>query len=1494
MIRSYNNLGYYYFLMRNYTKARKYFQEAWKYASNEDVNNLEGTFMSIMNLSNLYVYFIEIRSKILTDPINEINSLVRKIDDYRNNYETTRFNQDLEALEKTAKTEKRKVAEAEKAALKKKIAQEAILIYYRIDIAMGVLKFYNAELFAAKEFSPDRGPRGDAMSIYRTNREIYELYADALKRFDNALVTARAQCSQKLIIKLLLNAGGCLSRIGSIQDAYANFLEAKKMAEDLRIFNLSVEVYFTLGKFMVDYGRELEGPGHLAAALDYYEKAVSIVEEVPGFYSKKLEKVRLLYDDYVNALIRANRMKDAFMVSERKTETIKSILITLSAPEFYNSRDLNDYRNYFFIMRGIAEASSEINAKLEKGVTPDSEEITSLDKKLIQEKKKLNELVDGIEKRGSLLASNLRITAPVLPENKNLAVFKFYEFDGGLYAWKIENRRLESRKLADYNGKNFYTVVSNFLKTSPDSVDRYVLINKTCFDRIRDRAEIKPGDMPPFMFIPSLSRLKYFLHSDNVALNRVYYSGSGLKAMIQSDTLIIDEGDATGTVYSDYSTIIDDIQGEKFQYTYLFSHILKPVLMIKNLDNADLDYITVYSEAALYSGIRTVIFSMNADKNFLKDLVKLSLEKEFSSSQSGVEYPGYTVSMGYRGVEGDMRTANIEAIKAREFRSYTRCLEKRKFELGLIHMTRWKELHGREPGPNVKVRYLFELAKLDVLNDRYDDALKKADEALSIADQQSDIYGLPLSQKIYLLLYTGRISDAVSLMKAGSKYLENTFDGLVYESIARLINDGPVQAFEVYSSTAAGRKSIIEPGRLTLLLAEFLTLYGASDGVAAVMKDWKPDYSLSARETVKAFLTDSSSFGKVDISRRINSILDVTKILDNAEKLKTTAAVYVSEGEGYDLLSQFPVFIVMNNLFRMDLISDSVQYIENSDYLDILRKSHWLDAVDFINRAKYLGSIEENTALLESLNKMYHDLTAAKGMPTLEKKMYLDYGSSLAKLGKYREAYDIALKGARLVDEKDPLNVYYQVLLMDCETSLGRNKEASDRIEKLLEDKNLGDEFGYAVNLIKCRLEKPKAKSNDKKSTEVLDLSGYLGLFQNAVKMINKKPAILGMYNRIDLLKEMIDRYIGYMIKSKNYHEAIGFAEMKKLLITLARVNGVKNVSPDKSVREAAGINGSNAAGMISLIGKYPDLQLATVFQSLPIDEFKERIPENAMVVYFIKNGDDVMVWMADAKEEKTIIFNNVYGKILKIIDDYKEAAIKLKSTMRLSRKLNKIFKKAREYFWSRKKILILATDQDMEIVPFEILGSKNRMDEKHIVVHLSSIVSGLKKLNKPQRKVTILGDSRRVFYNYLEGQAVEESGIEFARKEDIDSGFGHIHAPVEYNKVLRKLFLGAGEFDGFVKGPDRLYIPAVNYSRIGYNDFSIFSSSRNVGAVIINDAGLHDINNAIFVDTLYSELAKGKNIYKAFEKAKYEVRNRKEFNHPVYWAGIRLYLNGL
>jgi len=315
------------------------------------------------------------------------------------------------------------------------------------------------------------------------------------------------------------------------------------------------------------------------------------------------------------------------------------------------------------------------------------------------------------------------------------------------------------------------------------------------------------------------------------------------------------------------------------------------------------------------------------------------------------------------------------------------------------------------------------------------------------------------------------------------------------------------------------------------------------------------------------------------------------------------------------------------------------------------------------------------------------------------------------------------------------------------------------------------------------------------------------------------------------------------------------------------------------------------------LLSKYPMIELKKSFNQFSTDYIKKKLPKNGMILYVIKNYNDIFIWMLAKDFKKSILLEDTHKKYTKILKNYNEKIAKLENTISVSRAFYyKVFKPIRKYYRTdkmKKDPLIFITDNAMEKMPFEILGKKNMLAEKHTIVYISSLISGFKKLQKVSKLVNIVGTDKKKISNYLENIAIEESGIKFEVSGKKQKGFLHLHVPLRYDNKFKKLYIGEKSFSSIKKKSDYYYIPERSFKLISKNDFSVYSSGYGISGLIINDSFIHDVNNALFVDKFYKAINNNKDIIKAFDMARNFIRTNKESKHPAYWAGIRLYLNG-
>ena len=244
-----------------------------------------------MNLSNLYAFLLDNNIKVLDNPQKDIGKLIERIANFRSSYEEKKLKAEMEELETKAKSEKRKPRKDEIDEINNKIKNEAADIYYKIDISVGVLKFYEGELLSREGYS-----KSSALNIYNYNNKLFNIYAGALKRFQDAVTTAENRQFKKLMVKLMLNSAVCYTRIGDKKKAYYAYLDAEELAKDNRYNNLLVNVYSKFGDFLIRHGKGIEGSSYINSVTGYFRKAVNIVEESPDQFSHMQKKVENLYD----------------------------------------------------------------------------------------------------------------------------------------------------------------------------------------------------------------------------------------------------------------------------------------------------------------------------------------------------------------------------------------------------------------------------------------------------------------------------------------------------------------------------------------------------------------------------------------------------------------------------------------------------------------------------------------------------------------------------------------------------------------------------------------------------------------------------------------------------------------------------------------------------------------------------------------------------------------------------------------------------------------------------------------------------------------------------------------------------------------------------------------------------------------------------------------------------------------------------------------------
>ena len=147
-------------------------------------------------------------------------------------------------------------------------------------------------------------------------------------------------------------------------------------------------------------------------------------------------------------------------------------------------------------------------------------------------------------------------------------------------------------------------------------------------------------------------------------------------------------------------------------------------------------------------------------------------------------------------------------------------------------------------------------------------------------------------------------------------------------------------------------------------------------------------------------------------------------------------------------------------------------------------------------------------------------------------------------------------------------------------------------------------------------------------------------------------------------------------------------------------------------------------------------------------------------------------------------------GNLGLILEDYQGKLLTFKSTLQISLELNKIFKPINQYL-KTKKMVFISTDEDMEMVPYEIIGDKIMQEESHNIVYLATLSQKIPELSIKNFNVTVLGEKNERTIDYLEKIAIKETGIDYQVSDSINEGIGHFHSKVTYKKNRGEFFVG-------------------------------------------------------------------------------------------------------
>jgi Tol biopolymer transport system component len=625
--------------------------------------------------------------------------------------------------------------------------------------------------------------------------------------------------------------------------------------------------------------------------------------------------------------------------------------------------------------------------------------------------------------------------------------------------------------------------------------------------------------------------------------------------------------------------------------------------------------------------------------------------------------------------------------------------------------------------------------------------------------------------------------------------------------------------------------SLIEKGRLRLLAARYSVLASSPHGIE---KGSGFSYPLS------------------DLQYAVADSLGFSVVHENGTTAKTnTGAVSPSDfndalrGETNDL----PVLTA--SLEKGVDGRDMQTILPRIDLDDVIPGRDILESLRFLSRyekrcAEYNLPAERENALV-----MIGEIAGKSGFTYLQSSAFLDCAETRNILGQYNDAQRYLSAISSIVRETD---LFPRFTLLSAEIALfGRqDRTLVDAIEAK-RDKDI-----VTAELLRAHAERLaitktiRKESADAEKNPVIEESFARGEvhIRNALTLITPRLAGERGAIRRDLLLGGFNFLVSYLHDRNNGIASLHYEEMKK---RFERWNG--------------GLTSGESLNM-----------------DLPIDAFRKRIPADAVVLYIVRNGDDILGWRLNHDSVLSVRIANGYRKAVKLTEEYHTAVQQMKNTYAISTGLGELLSPVIGDAWLRNRVYII-TDRDSSTIPFEIAAKDKLLAEKVSLCYLNSIYTSLEQFRVRHGGAMLVGGD-----GGLDALALSHAGV---MKSGRPAAFGHIVTRISIRNGAPVITDSGTEFLPRSGGFSAVYCARGIDGDVG-NMVAYGLFSRGIGAMIDSSPEIRDVNAAMFAQEFYSRVVSDMDIRDAFDGAvKVMIRSGK-YSHPAFWAGIRLYCNGL
>ncbi|HPS56625.1 MAG TPA: tetratricopeptide repeat protein [Spirochaetota bacterium] len=1114
MIRSKNNLGYYYFLSGKYADAEKQFIETGKLSIEKE--NRDGMFSSILNLVNLYSMMIEENLDPGRDWLKVTGSAIKTIQGHRDTYRKLALNQEMEDLEKKAETAKRKVTAEEKEAAELRVSRETDEVNYKLDIAVSTLKFYRAEILYSK-VRPQKTEKDAAYNLYAGNREIFNLYTEALAGFETALSVSGVSVNPGLQCRLLINSGTCYEKRGEYEKAYVALLDAKTIADKYELRWLKISANHALGSFMHRSGSEVEKGDARVLADRYISSALEIAEEHPLLVVTHAERIRSIYREYIQMLIASGNSSRAFTVSDRYAQFTRIALVNSISPEFKNSYDRRIYYDYIAAIGKLFRTGDEISALLESGAKPESEKLAELKKKWNEHSAQVRSMYDMAENYNPLISSCLEIGAVVVPDSA-YEIYRFQDTPKGIFWWRISGKKLSSGYLDSAD-----SAAVNRLFDGDNAKPVFILLNESFISLINSGIVIAK----PYSAVNTLDRIGYYLEDTNPLtaelLSSIDFDGSAAGVKVTSWNDKINP--------ADFSTVLST--GDLTDATgpsALFSSGILPACIVRAGTGYDYSSIVLETEAALYAGTTRVVFTGSDKNSVVTDII------------SSVYRPGTKLLPENTLVCGYIRTTipetyNVEKTADREYRLYADSLGRLELAPARVHLAKWYSLKGE----TVNREYTVNLWHISMLAGDYQKSAEVINAMKPAGAEDQNAYDL---MTICQLLYTGKISQARTAYDKIHGNPAASADSEFINIILSLAEKGDVSAVKRAAAIKKPYMTIIPSDRYLFLVLSYAILI--SDEAAKEAAALIPSAAAASERDMLLLMTFSGRKTASGTSIRFDRIATLSSGGTPGRTYGESAAGLFTGDTGYDRLSLFPVIFILNYYTAE---GNPGRFFTDSDIARISAAADPVDALLLLSRVRktYESNAEYTSALAMTVEMKKYSHAA----PYTLAEIYADEARIHSLDGDYRAAYGSGLEAEKIYAERGETSKSLGLLMISILTSTGQYPEAAARAEvmKNVQAFTVREKYQFGIQLALIELN----RLGGLKKATVDDAAEFERLFGSTLNMLTDNPSLAAGPGMESMAQLVFDEFINYKMRTGNYNDAHYYNEIKKIALTSVR-----------------------------------------------------------------------------------------------------------------------------------------------------------------------------------------------------------------------------------------------------------------------------------------------------------------------------------------------------